>query len=86
MQRQQDVWPHPLSHSQWLIRRYITMNSRAACSSSEHGMGHLSAAGAYRIMGIGARGQTNPIHPGPIRMVRIDLVSWIDPFMYAPTS
>ena len=49
-------------------------------------MGHLSAAGAYRIMGIGARGQTNPIHPGPIRMVRIDLVSWIDPFMYAPTS
>ena len=29
---------------------------------------------------IRARGQTNPIHPGPIRT---DLVEWIDPFKYA---
>lgn len=29
---------------------------------------------------IRARGQTNPIHPGPIRT---DLVEWIDPLLYA---
>lgn len=30
---------------------------------------------------IRARGQTNPIHPGPIRT---DLVEWIDPLLYVP--
>lgn len=49
---------------QWLIRRYITIHSFSGIAVHETWHGTSVDGGSRHIR---ARGQTHPIHPGPIR-------------------
>ena len=87
--RQQDVWCRaPYFLSLKVLYRFWVGNRAVAYSALYHNLfsgiavhetwhGTSVDSGSHHIR---ARGQTHPIHPGPIRT---DLVEWIDPLLYA---